>query len=89
MPMSYQELWNRQFQPAPTTENKTMFFGVKGGKVHKAAQPVTNSNAFKPSLTECGLTVTPLNYFECEADALRYSGGRDYACKHCRQAIAA
>ncbi len=60
-----------------------MFFSVKSGKTHVAAEAVTRDNAWKPTKTACGLIVTPLNYFEDRAAALSYTGGRDNICHHC------
>lgn len=50
-------------------------FSVAGGKYHRPAAN-TISRPWSPTLTACGITVTPLNYFASDADANRHTGGR-------------
>lgn len=58
---------------------------VSGGKFHRLADPAVDEvSAFRPSVTACGRTVTPSNYFDTEADALHYCGDRrEYLCSQC------
>lgn len=58
---------------------------VSNGKFHKPKGAFERSNAFRPTDTVCGGTVTPENYFKTEADADSYTGGRlaRFMCKHC------
>lgn len=60
-------------------------FSTDGGKFHKPAGPIHQSQAWCPTRTACGLTVKPVNYFEKLTDAYRYTGGRlsAHLCKHC------
>lgn len=66
---------------------RTELISVKDGKFHRLANPeVERNQAWKPALTVCGRTVTPVNYFVTEADAAKYTGNRlvRYGCKHCK-----
>lgn len=58
---------------------------VAGGKFHVPAGPIHSSSAYCPTRTVCGMTIEPQNYFVCEADANRYTGGRlaTFKCKLC------
>jgi hypothetical protein len=60
-------------------------FSVRNGKYHKPAQPFERPLAWKPTLTVCGRTLTPLNYFVTEADADRHTGHRlsRWLCQRC------
>lgn len=66
-------------------------FSVSGGKFHKPATAPTREEAWKPRLTVCGRTVTPVNFFETAEDANLYTGGRLhlYLCRHCAAAKSA
>lgn len=63
----------------------TALFSISGGKFHKPAGPIHRSQAWCPTRTACGLTITPLNYFVTAEDANRYVGGRleAHMCQHC------
>jgi hypothetical protein len=60
-------------------------FSVSAGKFHKPATGPTREEAWKPRLTVCGKTLTPVNFFETADDANAYTGGRLhlYLCQHC------
>jgi len=61
-----------------------MLFSIAGGKFHKAVETVA-AKPWRPTLTKCGMTVTPLNYFADETAAENHTGGRLklFMCKHC------
>jgi hypothetical protein len=58
---------------------------VKGGKFHRPDQTTRERGAwFRPIVTACHHTVTPLNVFSSEDDALSYTGGREqFLCRKC------
>lgn len=60
-------------------------FSVSGGKFHRPGKPFDKSQAWRPTETACGITVTPVNYFKTDDDADKHTGGRlaTYLCKHC------
>lgn len=58
---------------------------VQGGKFHRPAQTThARMDWFKPMLTTCGRTITPINVFPTEAETLSYCGGNDtHLCRTC------
>lgn len=58
---------------------------VSGGKFHRLEQTThERMQWFRPMLTACHVTITPLNVFSTEADALSYTGrNRQHLCSKC------
>lgn len=71
----------------PTEKHEV--FSVSGGKFHfPAVQDMERGRAWRPTLTVCGITVTPQNYFATMADADAHTGGRlesRWLCRHCAE----
>ena len=73
-----------------TAPDTYALISVANGKYHKPAGPIPRSQVFRPILTVCGRTVTPLNYYKTTNDANSYTGGRlpRHLCQHCsRRAV--